>query len=58
MHGLWPKKFISRLGVVDFIVKLLKIYCDKLLGVFFFRYANITKHMKVKYLSIKKKTQK
>ena len=35
IHGLWLQNFISRLGIVDSIVKLLRIYCDNFAAVFF-----------------------
>ena len=35
VHGLWQWTFISRLGIVDSIVKPLEIYCDNFTTVFF-----------------------
>ncbi|KAA0042410.1 retrotransposon protein, putative, Ty1-copia subclass [Cucumis melo var. makuwa] len=35
VHGLWLQNFISRLGIVDSIAKLLRIYCDNSATVFF-----------------------
>jgi len=34
-HGLWMKKFISELRVVDSISRPLKMYCDNSVVVFF-----------------------
>ncbi|KAL0554019.1 hypothetical protein IC582_007924 [Cucumis melo] len=35
VHGLWLRNFISGLGIVDSIAKLLRIYCDNSAAVFF-----------------------
>jgi len=35
VQGLWLRNFISGLGIVDSIAKLLKIYCDNIATVFF-----------------------
>ncbi|XP_060200571.1 secreted RxLR effector protein 161-like [Lycium barbarum] len=35
IHALWLWNFISRLGVVDTIIKPLKIYCDNTAAIFF-----------------------
>ncbi|XP_041004064.1 secreted RxLR effector protein 161-like [Juglans microcarpa x Juglans regia] len=56
VHGLWLRNFISGLGVVDSIVRPLRIYCDNSFTVFFSnndRYSKGAKHIKLKYLSIK-----
>ncbi|XP_035546630.1 secreted RxLR effector protein 161-like [Juglans regia] len=56
VHGLWLRNFISGLGVVDSIVRPLRIYCDNSSAVVFSnndRYSKGAKHMKLKYLSIK-----
>jgi len=54
----WLQKFISRLGVVDNISKLLNIYCDNSTTIFFSKndkYSKGAKHMELKYLTVKKK---
>ncbi|KAA0031872.1 Retrovirus-related Pol polyprotein from transposon TNT 1-94 [Cucumis melo var. makuwa] len=35
VHGLWLRNFTSRLGIVDSIIKPLRIYCDESAAVFF-----------------------
>ena len=37
VHGLWLQNFISGLGIVDSIVRPLKIYCDNSTIFFFFK---------------------
>ncbi|GAA0183715.1 hypothetical protein LIER_31080 [Lithospermum erythrorhizon] len=55
-HGLWLRNFISGLGIVDIIVKSLKIYCDNVASVFFSKndkYYCGAKHIDLKYLAVK-----
>ena len=55
---LWPQNFISGLGVVDTITKLLKIYCDNFIAIFFSKndkYSRGAKHMEFKYLSLRRR---
>ena len=55
IHALWLQNFISGLGVVDTITKLLKIYCDNTATIFFLKndkYSKCDKHMKLKYFTI------
>ena len=52
VHGLWLRNFILGLGVIDNITKMLKIYCNNFIAVFFLKndkYSNGAKHMEVKY---------
>ncbi|TYK02241.1 chalcone synthase G-like [Cucumis melo var. makuwa] len=35
IHGLWLRNFIPRLGFIESIAKLLRIYCDNSAAVFF-----------------------
>jgi len=61
IHGLWLRNFISWLGIVDTIVKSLKIYYDNSAAVFFSKndkYSNGAKHMKLKYFAVKEEVQK
>ena len=54
-------KFLSRLTIMDFIVRSLKIYCDNVATVFFSKndkYSKGIKHIKLRYLSIKDEVQK
>ena len=56
IYALWLWNFISRLKVVDTIIKPLKIYCDNFATVFFFKndkYLRGFKHMELKYFDIK-----
>ncbi|XP_070020311.1 secreted RxLR effector protein 161-like [Nicotiana sylvestris] len=58
IHALWLRNFISGLGVVDTITKLLKIYCDNSAVVFFSKndkYSKGFKHMELKYFTVKGK---
>ena len=55
------RNFISGLGVVNSIVKQLKIYCDNTATVFFFKndkYSKGAKHMELKYFVVKEEVQK
>ena len=55
-HGLWLRNFILGFQIVDSIAKLLKIYYDNSVVVFFSKnnkYSKCAKHMKIKYLAIK-----
>ena len=57
----WLQNFISGLGVVNTIVKRLKIYCDNTAVVFFSKndkYSKGVKHMELKYFVIKEEVQK
>ena len=61
IHALWLRNFISGLGVVDTITKLLKIYCDNFAAVFFSKndkYSRGAKHMELKYFAVKEEVQK
>ena len=61
VHGLWLWNFISGLGIVNSISKLLRIYCDNSTTVFFSKndkYSNGEKHIELKYLTIKEEVQK
>ncbi|XP_075103779.1 secreted RxLR effector protein 161-like [Nicotiana tabacum] len=61
IHALWLQNFISGLGVVDTITKPLKIYCDNSGAVFFSKndkYSKGTKHMELKYFTVKEEVQK
>jgi uncharacterized protein YaaW (UPF0174 family) len=61
IQGLWLQNFISGLGYVDSIAKLLKIYCDNSAAVFFSkndRYFKGVKHIEIKYLAVKEEVQK
>jgi len=52
----WLRNFILRLGVVDSIVKPLKIYCDEFTIVLFSKndkYAKDVNQMELKYFFIK-----
>ena len=57
----WMRNFISGLGLVDNIARLLKIYCDNTATFFFSKndkYSKGAKHMELKYFSIKEEVQK
>ena len=61
VQGLWLRKFISGLGIVDSIAKPLKIYCDNSAAVFFSKndkYSKGAKHMEIKYFAVKEEVQK
>lgn len=56
IHGLWLWNFILALGIVDSIARLLKIYCDYVVAVFFSKndkYSKGVKHMELNYFAIK-----
>ena len=57
-HAIWLRNFISALGVVNSISKLLKLFCDNSSVVSFFRNTRITsrfKHIDVKFFFFKEK---
>jgi len=57
----WLQNFISRLGLVDSIVKLPRIYSDNSTIVFFSKndkYSKGSKHMELKYFAIKEEFHK
>ncbi|XP_065625255.1 secreted RxLR effector protein 161-like [Quercus suber] len=61
VHGLWLWNFILGLGIVNFISKILRIYCDNSATVFFSKnnkYSNGAKYMELKYLIVKEEVQK
>ena len=61
VHGLWLQNFISRLGIVDFFSKPLRIYCDNSAAVFFSKnekYSKGVKDMELKYLTVKEDVRK
>ena len=61
IHGLWLRNFISKLGIVNSISKLLRIYYDNFVAVFFSKndkYSNSAKHMELKHLTVKEEVQK
>ena len=54
-------EFYFRLGVVDSIVKPLKIYCDNTATILFSKndkYSKGAKHMELKYFVVKEEVQK
>ena len=61
IHALWIRNFISGLGVVDTITKLLKIYCDNFVAIVFSKndkYSRGAKHVELKYFVVKEEVQK
>jgi len=57
----WLQNFVSGLGIVDSIVKSLRIYCDNSVVVFFSKndkYSKCAKHMELKYFAVKEEVQK
>ncbi|RVW73044.1 Retrovirus-related Pol polyprotein from transposon TNT 1-94 [Vitis vinifera] len=60
-HALWLQNFISGLGVVDYIAKPLRIYCDNTAAGFLSKngkFSSGLKHMDLKYLVVKERVQK
>lgn len=61
IHILWLRNFISGLGIVDNNAKLLKIYYDNFVAIFFSKndkYLKGSKHMELKYFVIEEEVQK
>ena len=61
VHGLWLRNFISGLGIVDFVSKPLRIYCDNSAAVFFSKndkYSKGAKCMELKYLIVNEDVKK
>ena len=60
-QALWLRNFISGLKIVDNIDRPLRIYCDNSAAVFLSKndkYSKGTKHMDIKYLSVKEEVLK
>lgn len=60
-HALWLRNFTSGLGIIDSVARPLKFYCDNSAAVFFSkndRYSRGTKHMDLKFLSVKEEVRK
>ena len=60
-HALWLQNFVSRLCVVDYIAKPLRIYCDNTVAAFFSKngkFSSGSKHMDLKYLVVKERVHK
>ena len=56
IHTLWLWIFILELEIVDTIIKLLEIYCDNFVMLFFSKndkYSKDAKHMELKYFAVK-----
>ena len=60
IHANWLQNFISRLGIVDSIARLLKMYCDNSATVFCKnnKYSKGAKHVELKYFVVKEEVQK
>ena len=57
----WLRNFISGLGILDSIVRLLKMYCDNSATIFFTKnekYSKGAKHMELKYIVVMREIQK
>ena len=57
----WWHNFILEIGIVNSIVKSLRIYCDNFATVFFYKndkYSKCAIHMKLKYFAVKEEVQK
>ena len=60
-HAIWLRNFISALEVVYSISRLLKLFCDNFVVVFFSRNTRNTsrfKHIDVKFLFVKEQVAK
>lgn len=61
IHVWWLLSFISRFGIVDSIVRPLKIRCDNFAIIFFFKidkYYESAKYMELKYFVVKQEVHK
>ncbi|GMH08443.1 hypothetical protein Nepgr_010283 [Nepenthes gracilis] len=57
-HGVWMRNFMSRLRVVDFISRPLKIFCDNSAAIFLAKNnksSSRNKHIDIQFLAIKKR---
>ena len=57
-HAIWMRNFVSTLGVVDPISRLLKLFCDNSAAIAFSkntRSISCSKHIDVKFYFVKKK---
>lgn len=55
-HALWLRNFVSRLKIVDSVVRPMKIYCDNAAAVFFSKNnkrTSISRNIDVKYFSVR-----
>ncbi|KAE8665748.1 hypothetical protein F3Y22_tig00112530pilonHSYRG00240 [Hibiscus syriacus] len=60
VQSLWLRNFVDDLGIVGTIAKPMRIYCDNTTTVFLSknnRYSKGSKHMDLKYLSVKEEVQ-
>ncbi|XP_052736591.1 secreted RxLR effector protein 161-like [Vigna angularis] len=56
VHALWLRNFVLRFGIINSIVRPIRIYCDNSATVFFSKndkYSKGAKHMDLKYLLVK-----
>ncbi|KAL6323008.1 hypothetical protein AAG906_023625 [Vitis piasezkii] len=59
-HAIWLRNFVSRLHVIDSIMRPLRIYCDNSTAVRFSKNNKTTggsKHIDIKYLVVREKVQ-
>ncbi|XP_051127356.1 secreted RxLR effector protein 161-like [Andrographis paniculata] len=58
-HGVWLKSFISKLRVVDFISRPIKLYCDNSVVVFMAKNnkSGSRKHIDIKYLALRERVK-
>ena len=61
VYALWLRNFTLGLGVVNTIIKPLKIFCDNSTVIFFSnnnKYSKVAKHMEIKYFAVKEELKK
>ena len=57
-HAIWLQNFISTLGVIDSILRPLKLYCDNSVAISFSQNTRSTsrsKHIDIKFYFVKEK---
>ena len=60
-HVIWLQNFVTALGVVDSILRPLKLYCDDFIAVYFSKNTRSTsrsKHIDIKFYFVKEKVIK
>ena len=59
-HGVWLKSFMSRLSIVDYVSRPLRLYCDNLADVFMAKNSKSgsqSKHIDINYLAIRERVK-
>lgn len=56
-HRIWLRNFVTKLGIVDGIDKLLKFFCDNKSAVIYSNNNRSSKYLNIKFLAVKERVQ-